>query len=502
MGVPEEIRKVERPPNTVVVDNGRDGPNRYAVRCRKGVKYVPGGNPQPVNGQVIGHIHDGRFVPVDDGSGAGTAPDMLSYGSSALVRSEWNDILDDLYGVYSIEDAQRIVAIAALKTIRPGIRSKRISTHYSMSFISRFLPGLHLSANTVCDFYQRLGMDGAKRRRFYERRIERVSEDHHIVIDGTLKQDSSTVNSLSDFSYKSRTRGLKNISILYAYDIERFEPICAQVFPGNCPDESAYSEFIRTNGIKKGVIIADKGFPASMISKELEEFPGLHFLSPVKRNDSRITKHGLRDFEGVLEDTDGPVMYKKAELPRGRYMYAFRDARRASQEERTYLQNRAGRDDFDLSNYERKKMDFGVIVFESDLDMPPETAYKCYDDRWVLELVFRQYGSDEELTATGVQNDFSVIGAEFVNSISTVLTCRIMKRFRDTGLLKKRSYGDIMEDLNTCWRRADAPAQPSRGDGCWVHTLKYAHETMEALGLSQAPPAPAPKKRGRPRKNP
>lgn len=63
MGVPKEIREVPRPKNTVVVDNGRDGPNRYAVRERAGTKYIPGHNPQPRNGKVGGYIVDGRFVP-------------------------------------------------------------------------------------------------------------------------------------------------------------------------------------------------------------------------------------------------------------------------------------------------------------------------------------------------------------------------------------------------------------------------------------------------------
>ena len=40
MAVPASIRAVERPSNTIVEDNGRDGPNRYAVRLRAGVKYV------------------------------------------------------------------------------------------------------------------------------------------------------------------------------------------------------------------------------------------------------------------------------------------------------------------------------------------------------------------------------------------------------------------------------------------------------------------------------
>lgn len=47
MAVPEIVRWVERPKNTVVVGYGREEPHRFAVRERAGVKYIPGGNPQP-----------------------------------------------------------------------------------------------------------------------------------------------------------------------------------------------------------------------------------------------------------------------------------------------------------------------------------------------------------------------------------------------------------------------------------------------------------------------
>ena len=61
MAVPADIRAVPRPKNTIVDDSGREGPKRYAVRERSSTKYVAGGNPQPRNGKVIGHIIDYEY---------------------------------------------------------------------------------------------------------------------------------------------------------------------------------------------------------------------------------------------------------------------------------------------------------------------------------------------------------------------------------------------------------------------------------------------------------
>ena len=106
MAVPEEIRMVERPVNTIVEDRGKDGPFRYAVRERNGVRYVKGGNPMPRNGHVIGHIIDGRFVPVKEKT-AHKGADSLSYGSSRLIKELSADILSDLLAVYRADDAPR-----------------------------------------------------------------------------------------------------------------------------------------------------------------------------------------------------------------------------------------------------------------------------------------------------------------------------------------------------------------------------------------------------------
>ena len=154
MAIPEYIRKVPRPANTVVVDNGKDGPNRYAVRERAGTKYIRDGNPQPKNGKVIGHIFDGAYIPLN-GKTAASRPDMLSYGAAAFARSVSADILTDLLGVYPAKDACVVMAIATLRIIHPSITADRMGTHYRRTFVCQHYPGgiirkhyLHLSAET------------------------------------------------------------------------------------------------------------------------------------------------------------------------------------------------------------------------------------------------------------------------------------------------------------------------------------------------------------------
>ena len=502
MSVPAEIRAVQRPVNTVVVDNGRDGPHRYAVRERAGTRYVAGGNPQPRNGKVLGHIDAINlvYIPLETGTVVSREPEELSYGACALFKSVTADILPELLQVFPGKDAYMIIAIAALRVIKPSIPAKRLSSEYHRTFISRFYPGVPLSPNTVGAFLERLGMDGTKRRAFFQLRAAAVMADHHVAIDGTLKQDTSKVNDLSAFSYKARTRGCKEISVLYAYDIEAMEPICAEVFPGNFIDASSYATFIRDNDIQKGIIVADKGFPPSRIEEELKARPDLHFLTPLKRNDVRISNNNMLAYDGVLSVEGKRILYRKAAIKGGRFLYSFKDVGKASAEEASFIARSEKNQSYDQEKYLKKKDLFGVIVFESDQDLPPKTVYTCYEDRWLIELVFHRYKSDDRLDKTSVQGDFTVIGSEFINFIATLATCRILRKAEDAGVMDGMSYGDLMDDLSTAWRKTDAPTSPRTDDGCWVHTTNEVFEELEALGLSEPVPKPEPKKRGRPKK--
>ncbi|NBK24567.1 MAG: transposase [Spirochaetia bacterium] len=516
MGVPEHIRSVDRPKNTIVEDSGRDGVNRYSVRVRSAVKYVKGGNPQPGNGRVIGHIIHERFVPITERMSG--VPDSLSYGVAALAQSISDDLFDDLLAVYPPNEAAMVMAIAMLKVSRPGIAANRYSTHYGRTFVSKYYPNVAMSRNSVGSLFKRVGMDGAKRKAFYASRIARVTPNHHIAIDGTLKQNTSTVNDLSAFSYKARVKGCKDVSVIYAYVIETMEPLCAEVFPGNSIDASSFSAFINDNNITDGIIVADKGFPISSLAEDLKMRPNLHFISPLKRVDRRIVEHGMLSFDEVVTGTDKSVIGKKVALPDGRYLYAFRDSYRAGMEERSVITSSKKKQSFDSEKYLSHKDKYGLIVFESDLDLSLSQVYQCYENRWLLELLFSLYKGEECLDSTNVQGDYSLIGAEFVNFISTVMTARMVRKAGDAKLLDVMTYGDLMDDLSSAWRQSDSTGTPRSGDKKWVHTLPSVLVLLEKLGLSEplvkeskkvgrpkkekAEPEKPKRPRGRPRKNP
>ncbi len=496
MGVPEEIRAVSRPKNTIVFEMKNGG---YGVRERKGNRYVKGKHTQPINGKVIGHIVNGKYIPLV--SKQPDEPTFLSFGSAALVKECAVGIQDDLMKIYPLETSLTLMAMAMLKVIRPSIVCGRYATEYQRSFVSEYVPNCHLSRNTIHERLNDVGMDGNSRKKFYMSRMTNLPTGHHVAIDGTLRQDESIVNSLSGYSYKSRIKGTKDVSVIYAYDIETKEPLCSTVFPGNSIDASSYHQFITENGVNKGIIVSDKGFPVSAIEDILKQNTDLHFLTPLRRNDTRIETNRMLDFEEVVDGVEGDIVAKKAKIKEGRYLYSFKDMSTAGKEAHDFVKH-AKNDEFNPEKYAKKKDSFGVITLESDLNMTCREAYLCYAERWKLELVFRAYKNDEYIDKTSVQGDYAVIGMEFVNFLSTLITTRVIEKMRNSGLLKKYSYDEIMEDLSSAWREKEGESDhPSENDGNWIHTIPSVMEEMKMLGLLKEKMEEKKKGRGRPKKS-
>ena len=76
-----------------------------------------------------------------------------------------------------------------------------------------------------------------------------------------MQDRNSEVNSLSHFSRKARLKGTKDITVLFAYDVEKREIVCSKVFGGNVLDEVSYESFLRECGVKTGIAMTGLSVP-------------------------------------------------------------------------------------------------------------------------------------------------------------------------------------------------------------------------------------------------
>ena len=495
MAIPKEILDVERPINTVVHAYGKDN-DKYGVRMRIGCKYE-NGKRKPITGPTIGHIIDGRYVPKSDNEIANVSSSPIElkvWGSVVHCDSLFKDIMKELLAVYSKSDAEKIYCISILRVCFPGVKDGELLSKYEESFLSEIYPDVALSKNTVSKLFKDLGNTPSRIVDFMRNRTATIPIDHHLLIDGTLKSNESKVNTLSNFSRKAKTKGSRDISVLFAFDLEEMEPICSKCFPGNMLDRTAYEEFLTENNITSGLVVADKGFPEAAARQHFANNPHLHYLNPIMRNSKLIKKHNMLEFTGLLSDYEGITYRKEKCIGADKWLYSFRNIQKASQEEKNWLSQAKTNNTYNLETLKKKQESFGTIVFECDLDLPVEEVYKAYEKRWEIELVMKYYKSACEFDETRVHEDSSVIGSEFCDFLSTVLTYRLINSFDEANLLEKKTYKALLKALRA--------AKKVKLDGEWkmIKINPSNIKVLQEIGLLPKPELPQKNKLGRPAK--
>ncbi len=495
MPVPEEIRAVKRPKNTIVEMkvNSRGGV-RYIVRERNGLVYSDGRS-RPKNGAIVGYIIDGDYVerPVP-GPLEPEEIRMASWAVERLVLNATKDIIEDLRKVYGEEDAETLYCIAILRVRSPELRNSRIKRDYDESILSSIFPNLPMSKNSICTFLQELGAAGLRIRSLMRCRIQRISSDALVAVDSTLLTDNSSINNVSAASRKTRVRGNRDVSLMYAFDISSGEPVCFAVYPGNLPDSKGYHDFIEENDIRNVLLMGDKAFTIKAAGDVKGR--GLHFLSSIRKNSKAIEKFDLHGHNGALKTYPGVTYCVVHDVEKGLYYYSFRDAERAAEEELAYLQSKKksgkGLTEEDLKS---SREEFGTIIYQSDLDMTPEMAYDTYRQRWLLEMMFDLYKNIEGFDDTRVQSDSSVSGEHLVNFVSTIIASRLMNLFLEKGLLEKMTFGEVMDAL-----KRSLKFKNEKGEYVFRAQTDKEKEVLRALDLM--PKLPPKRRPGRPRKNP
>ncbi len=272
MPVPPEIRAVERPKNTIVEDRGKDGPKRYAVRERSSVKYIPGKNPQPHNGKVIGHIINGKYVPLiqpgkpditadahadsntktdspakPSGKGTAGSPDdfviyqrllgaiPILYG--AAVNS---GILEDLKAAYGDPViASKILSIAMHWIMDRDSAAKRFplfSKIYALPF-----QGV-ISEQQMARLYSYLGANHTAREQLFSRRSQRFPSRSSTSYDSlSIPVNAEDPGLKSPLSEENTSQEIRLSALA---DRDTGMPLRYRPFNGDYPDGSAACDLI------------------------------------------------------------------------------------------------------------------------------------------------------------------------------------------------------------------------------------------------------------------
>ena len=486
MAIPKEILQVERPKNTRVKKSG----DRYLV-IKRTCRRVDGRN-VPVELGTIGEIVDGRYVEIrKEPRKKRSCVDIKDYGETALYNKAADRLLEELYECFDPKTAKQLFVIALLRAADPDIKDRDIKFAYDTSYISEIYPGVSLSENTVSKMLLETGMAYRYIQQFMENRVRKYT-GHTLVIDGTLKGSNGEENSFSEYSRKGRLKGSKDLNLIYAYDVETQEPVAVKPYPGNMLDLTAVEDFVTGYGIRKGILVMDKGFYSKEVMGKLRKTEGLSFIIPLKQSSKQLDENHM--FEGIVTPLrgyeDGTVFCKKVKVKEDHFLYAFRDPRLAAEQEAGFLEFTTRKGSFTEEKLLDKQKEFGVIVFESNRDLAPLEVYLAYAKRWEIEIMFNLYKGIIDLDTMNVHSDYSIYTTELINYLSVILALRVKKLLKTTPLSKSKSgavkmvsevysFKQVMRYLSKC-----KMVQVGDSDR-WVpsQTVKYVSDLCAALSI-------------------
>ena len=144
-----------------------------------------------------------------------------------------------------------------------------------------------------------------------------------------------------------------------------------------------------------------------------------------------------------------------------------------------YVKREDNKGRFSPDRYDAKQSTFGLIVFESDLDLTPYKTYCAYDDRWKIEIYEKLRKSIAENGSVNVHSDAAVRATEFINLVSNIMDCRLRIRMEKTGVSKKFSTKEVL-------RKMSHILEEKNEDGKWERRfiLKNVEELSANLGVS------------------
>jgi hypothetical protein len=477
---PEHIRQHKPPHSEIREKNGH-----YYVYSVKGYYDKETGKSKSRSLGCIGQIYkDVGFVP---NKAAAPPAEMITreYGATRIVMATSPDLMELLRECFPSEFL-RIYTLAVLKALG-NVASRDVGVAYEKSAISKLLPEVHLSKNTLAAFLERLSADRAGMVRY-------MSAFHHFDGDKILFDGSSFVSQFRRNPFVGRGYcpgggGREQIRLLYAFNKTTRFPVYFRLAPGNAADVTLFALAAGEIGAADCVVIFDNGFfKRESIDAMLSH--GLEFIVPLKSSTKEVPEDAkpFMALEGVKARhfTYNKRMVYHAEFPSGTFpgcrTCVFYDSERHQYLQDNYLErlDRSGEEP-DPGRVAADTGRMGVSMLLTNLPAPPEEIYRDYKSRWEIEAMF-----DTHKNTLGFKMNYEASlaaqeGWAFVEFVALQMFYKIDAILINNKLLKSMNVESLLFS-------ASKITQAKVGD-TWniCNITKKERELFAALGVDLQP---------------
>nr|WP_307935930.1 transposase [Mycoplasmopsis bovis] len=191
-----------------------------------------------------------------------------------------------------------------------------------------------------------------------------------------------------------------------------------------------------------------KALELKQLQSFLEQNKNVKYLLPLKRNTTLIRAEKLDENLAPVKIKDKQLLGSKKQID-GKFFYLFKDLEIAGKESVGNYQKHLKRNTFNIDEFNKNNQFFGVIVFESNVDLSLEDVYTLYDQRWEIEEMFNFYKNILELSKTRVHSEMKVYTTEFINYLSLIIATKVKNNLIRLNLHQNYSFRQIIEYLRS-----------------------------------------------------
>jgi transposase len=374
---------------------------------------------------------------------------VKEFGASHWVTTLSSDITELLKRYYP-EEWREIIVFSIIRLFYSS-PLKNVSHHYASSHLADLFPGAKVSPKSLSDLLYSIGV---RRERTVEFMKNWVEGSEFAVIDLThifsLSENviSATLGHNSDNEY------VPQINLALIFSLDKKQPSFFRLVPGSIRDVSVIPLSLEEAGIKRAVVIGDKGFYSGDNVKFLEGNK-LGYILPLRRDslliDYKPIQSGDRkSFDGYLLFEKRVVWYYERRVG-GRRIITFLDEKLRAEEEKDFVLH-VDNGKSSIDKYYDLQFRLGTITIISNSSLNPQRVFELLKARVGIETLFDTFKNTLHADRTYMRDDAHLEGWMFLNFISLLFYYRIYEILLSKELLKRFSPKDVILHLSRIYK--------------------------------------------------
>ncbi len=431
--------------------------NRYYLYEYKTVYNAETKRPKKVSGKCLGTITEKegfrqspRLLVTKIQEGKINTPIFVrEYGLSYFIVKKFKHYADKLKK-YFPDYWQQILSIAYC---RFAFRSplKNMPYRIESSFLYELLDMPTFNDKTASIVLNHVGGQ-SEATQSYMRSF--IGKDDYILIDGTSIISKSENIPMAQKGYNTHYNFDGQVNILYIYSLTSRMPVFYRLVPGNIRDVKAFKNTLAMSGVKKAIIVADKGFYSKANITLLRE-EKLDYIIPLKRDNAQIDysllTNNMFKANAKFFTHENRIVWPLQQQQEDTLIHLFLDDELRLREERDYLmRTRNSPETYSLEKYYTKAARFGTIALLSEKNLTDsEEVYETYKSRMYIETMFDGMKNVLEADHTYMQNEQTLQGWMFINHLCLQWYQQFYIELKDKQIIKKISVNDYIQLLTS-----------------------------------------------------